>query len=250
MNFPAPLITATTVPIQIVASTNGFIDAWVDFDHNGAWVDAGEQVLASYPVTAGTNSVPIFIVSTAQLGTTFARFRFSTAGGLSYEGFAPDGEVEDYAVNLLPGVNLTTAILESADPVPSGGTLTLTVQVRNEGPGNATGVLLTNTLPATLTVLSISPSQGSCNNSGGRISCSLGALANGALATVTIATRPTLPGRLTTTAFATANEGEVNPADNAVVIPAHGAAARYIRVTALKLWERSNDFRNAGFGIY
>ncbi len=33
-----------------------------------------------------------------------------------------------------------------------------------------------------------------------------------------------------------------NPADNAVVIPAHGASARYIRVTALKLWERSNDF--------
>jgi len=28
----------------------------------------------------------------------FARFRFSSAGGLSYTGAASDGEVEDYAV--------------------------------------------------------------------------------------------------------------------------------------------------------
>ena len=34
----------------------------------------------------------------------------------------------------------------------------------------------------------------------------------------------------------------VNPAENPVVIPARGAHARYIRVTATRLWERSNDF--------
>jgi signal transduction histidine kinase len=34
----------------------------------------------------------------------------------------------------------------------------------------------------------------------------------------------------------------VNPAENPVVIPAHGVHARYVRVTATRLWERSNDF--------
>jgi len=34
----------------------------------------------------------------------------------------------------------------------------------------------------------------------------------------------------------------VNPAENPVVIPASGAVARYVRVTATRLWERSNDF--------
>lgn len=33
-----------------------------------------------------------------------------------------------------------------------------------------------------------------------------------------------------------------NPADNAVLIPAHGKPARYVRMTATRLWERSNDF--------
>jgi signal transduction histidine kinase len=34
----------------------------------------------------------------------------------------------------------------------------------------------------------------------------------------------------------------VNPAENPVVIPAHAARARYVRITATRLWERSNDF--------
>jgi hypothetical protein len=42
----------------------------------------------------GTFPVP----ASAAPGPTFARFRFSSAGGLSYTGLAPDGEVEDYYV--------------------------------------------------------------------------------------------------------------------------------------------------------
>lgn len=33
-----------------------------------------------------------------------------------------------------------------------------------------------------------------------------------------------------------------NPAENPVVIPAHGARARYVRVTATRLWARTNDY--------
>jgi hypothetical protein len=45
----------------------------------------------------GTFPVP----ASAAPGPTFARFRFSSAGGLSYTGLAPDGEVEDYYVIIL-----------------------------------------------------------------------------------------------------------------------------------------------------
>ena len=34
----------------------------------------------------------------------------------------------------------------------------------------------------------------------------------------------------------------VNPADNPVVIPARGVSARYVRVTATRLWERAGDY--------
>src|SRR5205085_85588 len=42
------------------------------------------------------------VPSTARLGTSFARFRLSTVGGLKTTGVATDGEVEDYAVLISP----------------------------------------------------------------------------------------------------------------------------------------------------
>jgi signal transduction histidine kinase len=42
--------------------------------------------------------------------------------------------------------------------------------------------------------------------------------------------------------FDAAASDYVNPADNAVIILAHGLAARYWRITATKLWERSKDY--------
>jgi signal transduction histidine kinase len=34
----------------------------------------------------------------------------------------------------------------------------------------------------------------------------------------------------------------VNPAENPVIVPVHNVRARYVRVTATKLWERTNDY--------
>jgi len=55
-------------------------------------------VLASQPVVAGYNTFNFQIppLAEVQLGSTFARFRLSSTGGLSPGGVAQDGEVEDY----------------------------------------------------------------------------------------------------------------------------------------------------------
>src|SRR5207247_896664 len=58
--------------------------------------------------TTGTSSLTFTPPSTALGGSTFARFRLSTAGGLSPTGVATDGEVEDYNVSLtLPDKTLS-----------------------------------------------------------------------------------------------------------------------------------------------
>ena len=53
------------------------------------------------------------IPQTAGTSKTFARFRFSSSGGLSFIGAAQDGEVEDYAITITaPGSSrLATGIL-------------------------------------------------------------------------------------------------------------------------------------------
>ncbi|MEM7390899.1 MAG: HYR domain-containing protein, partial [Verrucomicrobiota bacterium] len=63
--------------------------------------DPIEQVATSLVVSDGTNDVDLMIPCSAMAGTTFARFRLSSAGGLGTSGPAPDGEVEDYQLNIL-----------------------------------------------------------------------------------------------------------------------------------------------------
>ena len=89
-----------TSTVTISASAAGNIDAWIDWNQDGDWLDAGEQVFASQSVTAGDNDLALAVPTDVTLGTTYARFRFSTDGGLAPTGLASDGEVEDYQVSV------------------------------------------------------------------------------------------------------------------------------------------------------
>lgn len=92
-----PFYTAT---VDVTVSVAGLLDAWIDFDANGIW-DASEQIFGSQPVAAGLNSLTFTVPTTGALAyDTFARFRYSLGGGLQPDGFAPDGEVEDYFVHI------------------------------------------------------------------------------------------------------------------------------------------------------
>jgi hypothetical protein len=106
---------ATVSSFTVLSSSEGKLDAWIDFNRDGDWSDLGEQVLVSTAVISGTNLLPFTIPVNAIPGSTFARFRISTAGGLSPTGPANDGEVEDHVVNVLDGnANPELTLLASA----------------------------------------------------------------------------------------------------------------------------------------
>ena len=97
VTFLTPFVPGGTATVDISVTTPGFIDAWLDWNGDGSW--AGEQILASAAVNAGVNTFGIPVPASAIPGlTTFARFRYSTYGGLNFTGSAVDGEVEDYKV--------------------------------------------------------------------------------------------------------------------------------------------------------
>jgi len=97
-----PFVIDGTGIVKVKASVDGYLNAWFDFNGNGSWADAGEQVFIDAVLTAGLNSLTFAIPDSANPGPTFARFRYNTTGGLSYTGFASDGEVEDYRVMIYP----------------------------------------------------------------------------------------------------------------------------------------------------
>ncbi|RLD14818.1 MAG: hypothetical protein DRI28_02510 [Caldiserica bacterium] len=100
VTFTTSLIPGGVAGVKIIASARGFIDAWIDFNIDGDWLDTNEQIFISTPVSAGVNNLNFNVPSSAKAGKTFARFRFSTTGGLSPTGLATDGEVEDYMVEI------------------------------------------------------------------------------------------------------------------------------------------------------
>jgi len=95
--IPAVLLQRLTSTITVTASAVGKLDAWIDFDRDGVF-EATESIATSLPVTAGINTLSFEIPDSAVGGTTYARFRVSSIGGLAPTGMAGDGEVEDYQV--------------------------------------------------------------------------------------------------------------------------------------------------------
>ena len=99
--FGPDLVPCQQVAVTITASGNGLIDAWIDFNADGDWSDAGEQIFTSQAVNNGANALSFPSPCGAVIGQTVARFRFSSAGGLAHTGLAADGEVEDYLIEIL-----------------------------------------------------------------------------------------------------------------------------------------------------
>src|SRR5262249_36773541 len=101
VTFLSTLVAAATnssasVSADLQNAAGARLDGFIDFNQAGDWSDAGEQIIASAPLTAGANIVSFVIPGGATVGSTYARFRVSTAGGLVAVGQAADGEVEDY----------------------------------------------------------------------------------------------------------------------------------------------------------
>jgi uncharacterized repeat protein (TIGR01451 family) len=109
--------------------------------------------------------------------------------------------------------DLSITKTDSTDPVGLGDNLTYTLTVHNSGPGTATGVTVTDTLPTSVTFVSATGS-GSCSYASPTVTCALGNLAVGASVTVTIVVTPTAIGTIVNTAIVTANEIDPNTGDN------------------------------------
>ena len=108
--------------------------------------------------------------------------------------------------------DLSIEVSDFPDPVPQGDTLTYFITVRNVGPGAATNVTLTDTLPGGVDFLSASPSQGTCTGTA-TVVCTFGDVANGAAVTTSLQVRAKAVGSLTNSA-AVSGDRDLNPANN------------------------------------
>ncbi len=128
----------------------------------------------------------------------------------------PSGNTSEFSVCAFPEAPITTADLsltataqtDAPDPVTAGLDVRYLVTVKNLGPDEATGVGLTDTLPAGTTFIEAAASQGTCGPPvTGTIECDLGTLADGASATLSVVVQsPSSAGSITNSASVKANE--------------------------------------------
>jgi len=113
-----------------------------------------------------------------------------------------------------PPADLRTTVAATPNPATAGATLTYTVQVTNHGPNPARNTLLTSTLSDGQTLQNVEASTGTVSTRGLNITLSVGELAAGAAATLTIAALPQSAGSLTCRASATSSAIDANFSDN------------------------------------
>jgi len=108
-----------------------------------------------------------------------------------------------------------------AGSLNSGEEFTYTMKVINNGPHAATGVTVTDTLPAGLVWVSSTPSQGSCNGTA-TITCDLGTIDAADLATVDIVVNSPGGGDFSNTADVSSSVTDPNLDNNTATTTTHG----------------------------
>jgi len=203
----------TSYQTTLVCTNGGFVSGWIDFDQSGSF-DPDE--FANTTCASGSATLTWNGISGLVTGLTSARFRIASDNSqvVNPVGFAYDGEVEDYALSIipppLPDLEITKAVNNSS-PV-EGETITYTITVTNPGVFEATEIRVTDQLPSGVTFSSSNASQGSFNSSTGV--WNLGNLADGDTTSASLTIDATVnPGTLGNTIVNTAIISLLNETD-------------------------------------
>jgi uncharacterized repeat protein (TIGR01451 family) len=170
-------------------------------------------VTATNPsLASGANEVFTLVVNvnpaTTGMVTNTATVSSATADGNT----ANDSATATTAVSA--SADLAIAKAAGAGPFTAGGNVDYTITVTNNGPSNATGVTVTDTLPAGASFVSATPSQGTCSGTGPVI-CNLGGILSSGTATIALVVQsPATAGTLTNTATVAGAEADPVAANN------------------------------------
>lgn len=115
---------------------------------------------------------------------------------------------------VIPVLTADLYIIKEGPDQASAASIEYTITITNYGPDPANNVIVTDTLPVTLTYQLAQPSQGNCAEQGSAVVCWLGAIEDGETATIIITAVPTAGGEVVNSVTASANEHDPDPTNN------------------------------------
>jgi uncharacterized repeat protein (TIGR01451 family) len=142
-------------------------------------------------LAAGATREPTVVVRVqrAAAGTTLANSATASSATQDPE---PANNTDAAAVVIAPQADLSIVKRASAATVPLFTDVTYTLSIANAGPNDATGVTVTDEVPAGMLFVSADPAC-TFDAAAASVTCAIGALANGASQDVTVTLRPQPP---------------------------------------------------------
>ncbi|MFN8454391.1 MAG: DUF11 domain-containing protein [Anaerolineae bacterium] len=260
---PDPVAAGASLTYNLTVSNAGPSSA------NGVVVTdtlpSGVTLVSASPGCSGTTTVICAITGEVASGGSAAvtiQVNVSLASSGVLTNTATVGSTESDSNPSNNNVTATTTITQntdlsitksdSPDPVTAGANLTYNLSVTNNGPSNATGVTVQDTLPAGVTFQSFT-SGAPCSHVSGTVTCNFGALAAGNQATVAIVVKvnDTTTGNLINNATVTGNQVDPNSSNNSTSATTSVGALSFVFLpflqkpapTALSVFnDRTNGF--------
>ena len=194
--------------------------------------DSGTVLCELDMIPVNSNAVVTVVGLTIAEGAQV--FTARVTGGVA--DFTPANDVATVTTVVEANADLTVALTSIPKTPNVNSTLLYFVAVTNRGPNSASGITVTNILPAGVAFVSAGASQGSgCVESGGVVICDLGTLSAGASATAVITvTTPAAVTPLTDTAYVVAaNPPDANLSNNTASLTVNSLNPSFIIEAAM-----------------
>jgi uncharacterized repeat protein (TIGR01451 family)/CSLREA domain-containing protein len=218
---PDPVLTGATITYTLTVTNDGPATAL------SAWLTDPLSPLTTYKSSttsqggclhsSGTVSCDLGAMSSGASATVTIAVTAASAGTATNTATARSGnslpQPATTTTQVNPAADLALALIDTPDPVTAGTPLTYAIGVTNSGPSPATGVMVSDTLPAGVALISAAASQGSCSGTT-TITCTLGTVASGGGANLAIAVRPLVAGSLANSASVASAETDPTPGNN------------------------------------
>lgn len=202
-NDTVSVILTDTLPNDVVYNSN----ASSSFCNN----DNGTVTCSLGNITNGSNRVVSIVVTPTIAGTIINHAEVSSTN--------PDlitaNNTASATTTIEPVTDLSISKTAAPDPVIAGETLDYSVTITNHGPSNATGLIVTDTLPSGVTFDSSSDCTDQGNNT---ITCELSSLPDGDSYTFdyTVTVEPDTRDTITNTARVGGNEFDPDGGNNSI----------------------------------
>jgi uncharacterized repeat protein (TIGR01451 family) len=192
----------------------------------GAAIDPVSRTYYAYGPYGGNSSYSYDIGSDSWSAQT-SPFTDQGDGGMAYVGTpglegvyaveGEDGTAFTRFVTAAGSADLSLTKTASVSSTTVGDQFSYTLKASNAGPNDSMSTTVTDTLPSGVTLVSATPSSGTCSGTT-TVTCNVGAVFAGDSATVTLTVKAAAPGTATNTASVSSSEPDSSPANNSASV--------------------------------